>query len=97
VLTFTLNVVAEIVTGLHSEEPQLFQLYPNPTTSTITLPNASELRRVTIRDMQGRLISSCQHDRASENLTLEQLPAGIYLIEWVDHQNTTTIRKVVKE
>ena len=36
--TFTLNVSSEIVTGMHHEEPQPFQIYPNPTASSILFP-----------------------------------------------------------
>jgi xyloglucan-specific exo-beta-1,4-glucanase len=96
-LTFTLNVTPETVTAVHDEASPRVQLYPNPTSSTIILSNASHLRVVTIRDMQGRRLSTVDHDGDSAVISLERMPAGIYLIELVDQRGTTSISKVVKK
>jgi hypothetical protein len=95
--TFTLNVTTEPVTGLQDEGARGFQMYPNPTASTIIIPNASKLRRVSVRDVHGQLITSVHPGGDNTTVHLGDLPAGIYLIELVDHRNTTTIRKVVKK
>jgi photosystem II stability/assembly factor-like uncharacterized protein len=98
VQTFTLNVTTETVTGIHhEEEPQRFQMYPNPTASSIMISNAMNLRSVTIRDIHGRQLRSVHNGADSANMSLEYLPVGIYLIELVDYQGTTTIRRVVKK
>jgi hypothetical protein len=97
VLTFTLNVPTDPVTDVDDEESPHFQMYPNPTTSTIIIPNASRLRHVTLRDEQGRLIKSVRHEGDIATVSLKDLPAGIYLIELVDDRNTTMIGRVVKE
>jgi hypothetical protein len=94
--TFTLNIT-ETVTAIQDGEHQRFQLYPNPTTSTIIIPNASELRRVNLLDEQGRLINSVRHKGDSATVSLRDLPAGIYMIELIDHRNATTRSRVVKQ
>jgi hypothetical protein len=71
-------------------------MYPNPTTSTIIIPNASELRRVNLVDEQGRLISSVRIDGDDATISLEGLAAGIYLIEVVDRQGARTTRRIVR-
>jgi xyloglucan-specific exo-beta-1,4-glucanase len=97
VQTFTVNVTTEIVTGIRHEDPQRFQMYPNPTASSIIISDAMNLRSVTIRDIHGRQLSSVHNEAGSANMSLEYLPAGIYLIELVDYRGTTSIRRVVKK
>jgi hypothetical protein len=87
----------EPVTGIHDDASPRFQMYPNPTRSTITIPNARELRSVTVLDEQGRVIHNVTSRGESATISLTDLPAGIYIIELVDHRNTTTIRRVVKK
>src|SRR5690606_3962834 len=95
--TFTLDVTPEIVTGVYNEAPLRFLLYPNPTTSMVTISNAGEWRSVTLRDIYGRTISGVRIDGDRAEVSLKDLPKAIYLIELVDHHNRITIRKVVKE
>jgi hypothetical protein len=85
------------VTGIDNEESQHFQTYPNPTTSTIIILNGSNVRHVSIRNAHGQLISSVHNEGDSAKVSLEHMPAGIYLIELIDQRGTTTIRRVVKK
>lgn len=87
----------EPVTGIHDEDPQGFQVYPNPTASTITIPNATTLSRVTLLDERGRKINSIRPEGDTVTVSLKDLPAGIYLIELVDHRGTTTFRRAVRK
>ncbi len=93
ILTFTLNVTA-IVTDLDEESLDTFQLYPNPTPSTITIPDLNKFRSVTIRDMNGREVISSRI--GSNSVSLENLPAGVYLIELINHQGAISILRVVR-
>jgi hypothetical protein len=85
------------VTGIYDEHLQAFQMYPNPTDASITISDTVNLRSVTIRDVRGRSLSSSHNQGVSAKVSLEGLPAGIYLIEVVDQQGTTTITRVVKK
>jgi hypothetical protein len=87
----------EPVTGIHDEDVERFPIYPNPTTSAIIIRNTGNLRRVTLRDEQGRLIHRVPYDGDSATISLKALPAGIYLIELLDNGNTKTVRRVVKK
>jgi xyloglucan-specific exo-beta-1,4-glucanase len=85
------------VTSINKEDPQTSVMYPNPTTSTIIIPNASTLRSVTLLDERGRRISSVHIQGDNATISLKDLPEGIYLIELVDHRGSTSIRRVVKK
>lgn len=95
--TFVLDVTTGVVTGIGYEESQRFQTYPNPTISTINISNTSNLRRVSIRNAHGQLITSVRGEGDTMILSVEDLPEGIYLIELIDHQGTTTVTRVVKK
>jgi xyloglucan-specific exo-beta-1,4-glucanase len=86
----------ETVTSIHDEGQGLL-MYPNPTTSTITIPNAGTLRSVTLLDERGKRLSSILIQGDNAIVSLKDLPAGIYLIELVDQQGSTTIRRAVKK
>jgi hypothetical protein len=85
------------VTGIHEEHSQGFQTYPNPTDASITISDTANLLSVTIRDVRGRILSSSHNQRMSAKVSLEALPAGIYLVEMVDQQGKTTVTRVVKK
>ena len=96
VQSFTLNVGEETVTGIEDEARLPFEVYPNPTDMSITILETVNLRSITIRDVQSRILTRLSNPGATTKVSLEGLPAGIYLIEVVDQQGTTTIRRVVK-
>ena len=86
----------ETVTSINDEGQGLL-MYPNPTTSIITIPNAGTLRSVTLLDERGKRLSSIHIQGDNAIVSLKDLPAGIYLIELVDQQGSTTIRRAVKK
>jgi hypothetical protein len=85
------------VTGIQEGDVQDSELYPNPTTSLVTVPNARNVARVTIRDIHGRHMQSIYDVGDSGNISLDNLPAGVYLIQLVDKQNATTTKRLVKK
>jgi hypothetical protein len=87
----------ESVTGINDESTQGLLMYPNPTTSTITIPNAGTLHSVTLLNERGQQISRVSIKGDNAIISLKDLPAGIYLIELVDQRGTTTIRRAVKK
>lgn len=87
----------ETVTGINEESAQGILMYPNPTTSTITIPNAGALRSVTLLNERGQQIGSARIQGDNAIVSLKDLPAGVYLIELIDHQGSKTIRRAVKK
>lgn len=85
------------VTGIQDEVEQDFKVYPNPTNATITIQSSSDIGRVTIRDIHGRQVRSIANVMDSGKISLEDLPAGVYLIQLIDHDNTITIKRLVKK
>ncbi|HEY9047057.1 MAG TPA: T9SS type A sorting domain-containing protein [Ohtaekwangia sp.] len=94
---YDINTEPETVMNINEEGQQGLLMYPNPTTSMITIPNAGTLRSVTLLDERGKRISSVRVQGDNAIVSLKDLPAGIYLIELVDHRGSTTIKRAVKK
>jgi len=64
---------------------ELFGIYPNPvTTDVVTLKMPSETTAsVFIRDMQGRIVKQLAANSALTTLTVNDLNAGIYFVQFV--------------
>jgi xyloglucan-specific exo-beta-1,4-glucanase len=85
------------VMDIHDEQSHAFQMYPNPADVSITVSDAVNLRSVTIRDVRGQTLRSSHDQGAIAKVSVEGLPAGIYLIEVVNQQGTTIIKRLVKK
>ncbi len=94
--TIVLSVNPEPVTGINDEAEQ-FKMYPNPATSTIIIPNAIQLKEISLFDQQGRLINTVLPDGGDATLSLGNLPTGIYLIKMVDREGSSIVKKIVKK
>jgi hypothetical protein len=79
-------------------EPATFQLYPNPTSGSITLEfaDAGEESAVEVRNAIGQLVLLNRSTGVRLELDLGQEPAGIYTVT-VRSAVSTTTRRVIKE
>lgn len=68
-------------TGLNDNTLTAISLYPNPTSSTLTLANAENLNieNLTVTDMTGKVVLSQNNNNTQINV--EKLPVGIYFLE----------------
>lgn len=94
--TFMVNVSNELVTDIQDEVLPALQVYPNPTTQDVIISNAHHVRLITVRNTQGQLVRSMSHPGERAEISLEDLPAGIYVMELVDFQNGVLTRRIIK-
>ncbi|MEM1217490.1 MAG: reprolysin-like metallopeptidase [Bacteroidota bacterium] len=81
-----------------NEEPT-FQLTPNPSTGQVLVQftQPQERGQLSVLDMQGRTLRSLALDRLQEQeLNLQDLPTGLYLVRWQTEQGQW-IQKLVLE
>ena len=81
---------------LSSKESTLLnknKFYPNPTKSILNF--SQELSEIKILDMNGKLIS--QKNEKSKNISLENLPKGIYIINGKNNDGEIISEKFIKE
>ncbi len=88
----TVNTCASI-----DETDHRLRLYPNPTTSTITLQTETPLNQAWLTDLTGRRLMPLQPNGTQWQADLSQLPSGMYLIDVLTQEGRRGVKKVVKE
>lgn len=92
-LTVELTYDASSLT--EAEGTNRLRFYPNPAGNSLTIEGAKGYI-ISIYSLDGRLMKSRQLQQTSQNLSLEGLPAGIYLLRYANSQNTGTERFMIK-
>lgn len=83
---------------IHRTDGELeFSVYPNPTTSTITLKSKTPLDQAWLTDLMGRRIMPLQLSNNSWQADLGHLPNGMYLMDVLTYDGKRGVRKIVKD
>ncbi len=73
--------------GIHSvAQTNTLSIFPNPANKNITIKTTISEGRIIIRDIHGRVV---QEDLLKEEIQLENLPEGLYMISLVSPEGTT--------
>ncbi|MBK9687528.1 MAG: T9SS type A sorting domain-containing protein [Saprospiraceae bacterium] len=95
------NICFDLISALANEEADNITIYPNPTSSHITLDfnngNAA-FERASILDLHGRLIKSVPLAKGiyKKEIDLFKFESGMYLLSIMDRSGSSVIRKIVK-
>jgi Secretion system C-terminal sorting domain len=85
-----------LVTGMPEETPvagsSAIKVFPNPSTGLFTI--AGDYQQFCLRDLSGKLILCKTRKEAGQQLNLQHLPKGLYLLQ-LQLKNRTVIRKIV--
>jgi len=85
------------VNGVDEQNLTTLILYPNPTTSTITLQTETPLSQAWLTDLTGRRLMPLQLNGTQWQADLSQLPSGMYLINVLTEEGRRGVKKVVRE
>lgn len=94
---FTINVIAPpIVTGVNNdiELSSEVRLYPNPTSTQLTIDTQLKIKEIVVTDLTGKIIKSLIPK--SNIINVSDLSNGIYFIKIVG-EDETAIQKFMKE
>ncbi len=87
-----------VIGGLDNDNEELpLILFPNPTTSTITLQTETPLSQAWLTDLAGRRLMPLQPNSNQWQADLSQLPSGMYLIDVLTQEGKRGVKKVVRE
>ncbi len=93
-------IIQGVVTGIVEETIQdKVKLYPNPTNNFLTLELPSmEVYEISIFNSIGLLVYSSKHfsQTTKQNIDLNQLPAGVYMLEVKNKNGEKALKKLVK-
>jgi hypothetical protein len=71
-------------------------IYPNPTSSTITVAAKDILQKITITDISGKLINEITPADNQTTISIGYLPAGIYIVNTLDKNNQISVSRITK-
>ena len=98
----TIPIVTLSTTGLNNVAPADFSVnvFPNPVKDelTVKIGGATNEGKISLMDISGKLMKTIATDASGNtlNISMSGMPAGIYLIRYVDAGHTQTI-KITKE
>jgi len=69
------------VAGIDDVAIELIDLFPNPATSMITLKGLQGNATITLTDINGKIIENVQTNENTQNLSVESLPQGMYMVQ----------------
>ncbi len=79
--------------GIEEAELELFKAYPNPASSKITIESiSSKEAQLTIVDLMGKTIQTEKLSGYSTTLNIEQLPEGVYIMQYITNGLKQTTR-----
>ena len=93
------NVIRKIAfaaTGLQTlDKTTSFQIaiYPNPTTSTLTINSSQPITEITITNLVGQVITSSKVNQKEIQIDVSYLPNGLYFLI----VNGTEVKRFLKE
>lgn len=97
----TVNVVLPSIvddcTSLYISEFDItnIDIYPNPTKSILTVSSKSNITKIEVYDLSGRLITSKNENSDTTSLNIDSFPNGMYFFK-VLTTTGTSIKKVLK-
>jgi hypothetical protein len=72
-------------------------IFPNPTSGTIELENHSNILKVEIYDMVGKLVSTNNFNSINHKIDVSRLQYGNYILKAYSKNNQYSISKFIKE
>ena len=96
---YTVNIGDERKGGKFSKTnvPENVTIFPNPAQNILTLQlNGSEIGnvRLTIKDISGRFLITKEYNQAENQISLNELANGIYLVK-IEYNGMTNVNKLV--
>lgn len=72
-------------------------MYPNPVNNQLTIKGTGNVTRIQVVDFTGRIIMTQENTGLSEmNLNMSSLKAGVYMIQAVDLNGQSAVKRIVK-
>ena len=86
-----------VVTKIKEISPLSIQVFPNPTQDIITISSEENKNfQINLTNLNGQLLQQVIISQNTTSLDLSALPAGIYLLQAIDQQQTVKTYKINK-
>ena len=95
---FDIDAIGIATLGIDNNETSLIKIYPNPANNILNLAlQNTEIANVTLNDISGNLVLSKTLTGASNQLNIESLNSGVYLITIISQEGNKQTLKFIKE
>ena len=84
-----------LILGNESFAAQKVEMYPNPATDMINISAADAISKVTIYDLQGRILKSVHIAAGEARIDIESLSTGTYVVAFVLANSSSSTQKLV--
>ena len=92
-----ITVTNQTITAIEESGRGYFNIYPNPVSSSLNIDNTFAVKRVQLRSVTGSVIHSISNDKSNQlTIPLDNIPAGLYLVEILDVSNITYSKRILK-
>ena len=76
---------------------QVINIYPNPTSNQLNINNIKSSSYYHLLNIVGEFIQYGKLNEGNNDISLQSLPSGIYLLVIIDEQKNKTLSKIVKQ
>jgi len=98
IMTFIYNLTATGNTEIENVNPITINCFPNPVIDYLTCSASDPIQRIMVTDLNGRMMINMplNYSTNSCQLSMESLPAGIYLVS-VNSRSDSKVFRIVKK
>lgn len=89
-------VYSATVSGIEDEEAASVSLYPNPAVDKVTFESTSRIKKISIYDLTGKMLSSTPANDTKTAIDISFLDKGLYLVR-LDTESGTRVEKLYKQ
>jgi hypothetical protein len=95
---YTVTVVraATTSTAVASAQDYGVKIYPNPVVSNVEIESATDILEVRVLNTQGTLLRYVEHQPKKVDISLSNLPAGVYVLRITNGQGVC-VTKIIKQ
>jgi len=89
-----LFVYSDTGVGIIKEKAANLNIYPNPATVSFTL-NTLQKGILSIRNLAGQSVINRQLEAGNQQINVENLPTGMYIVQFIDENNGVSFSKLL--
>jgi len=91
-----LFVYSQVGVGIIKENAAKLSIYPNPATTSFYFNNLKK-GILNIRNLAGQMVVNRHLEAGNQQINVESLPAGMYVIQFIDENNGVSFSKLLVE
>ncbi|GGG56941.1 T9SS type A sorting domain-containing protein [Bizionia arctica] len=94
---FRAPIVVDVTLGIHENELQDFQIYPNPTNSFLYIKRPTNIEAtINVYDINGRLILNQTIINTLNEINLSKFQSGMYILEYKTNE-VKIVKQIIKQ